>query len=86
MLSKMNGNVLKTFIQIVGLTASIGVGRSSDEKGALEHLIRICALLDVKVLSTVVKNREELEKYITSVQESKQTNIFNAALNMTIIH
>ncbi|XP_062905070.1 probable ATP-dependent RNA helicase DDX58 isoform X2 [Mobula hypostoma] len=50
--------------QIVGLTASVGVGDARSEKDAVEYILHICASLDAESVSTVNKNMEELEKYV----------------------
>ncbi|XP_052286216.1 antiviral innate immune response receptor RIG-I-like isoform X1 [Dreissena polymorpha] len=56
--------------QIVGLTASIGVGRARSKEEAVEHILRICACLDVTPpLSTVVKNRNNYEKFVNTPKE-----------------
>ena len=47
--------------QIIGLTASLGVGTSGDDQlGALSHYIRLCANLDCKSI-THVKEQEHIE-------------------------
>ena len=60
------GNTEKKLPQIVGLTASIGVGTGRTFRGAVDHVIRICSHLDAKILMTVKDNREELAKYCNS--------------------
>ncbi|KAK6040149.1 DEAD/DEAH box helicase [Cooperia oncophora] len=49
--------------QIIGLTASLGVGGKSTEKDALAHVVKLCAMLDCKVISTVRKNVGELRNF-----------------------
>jgi hypothetical protein len=48
------------FIQIVGFTASVGVGRTSTEQGAEEHIQRMMANLDAEELVTVKRCLPEL--------------------------
>ena len=49
---KMTCNLLTRPPQIVGLTASLGVGKDAkDQLKALKHIIGLCALLDTPVLS-----------------------------------
>ncbi|XP_062588780.1 antiviral innate immune response receptor RIG-I-like [Saccostrea cucullata] len=55
--------------QIVGLTATIGVGDSSTEDGALQHMLRICANLDTLEISTVQRNLEEFRKHVAVPKE-----------------
>ncbi|XP_058862537.1 antiviral innate immune response receptor RIG-I-like [Acipenser ruthenus] len=50
--------------QIVGLTASVGVGKSKNVDGALEHIYQLCANLDTHTLSTVTKHLNELRKFV----------------------
>ncbi|KAH3816689.1 antiviral innate immune response receptor RIG-I-like [Dreissena polymorpha] len=58
--------------QIVGLTASIGVGRSSTVDEAVDNILRVCALLDViPPISTVVRSRESLKKWVITPKEGK---------------
>ncbi|XP_048746111.2 antiviral innate immune response receptor RIG-I-like isoform X2 [Ostrea edulis] len=59
--TKRNG---ETVPQVVGLTATIGVGDSSTEDGALQHMLRICANLDTLDISTVTKNLEEFQQHV----------------------
>ncbi|XP_065925793.1 ATP-dependent RNA helicase DHX58 [Magallana gigas] len=50
--------------QVVGLTATLGVGDSTTESGALQHMLKLCANLDVYDISTVTKNIEEFRKHV----------------------
>ncbi|XP_025061523.1 probable ATP-dependent RNA helicase DDX58 isoform X3 [Alligator sinensis] len=50
--------------QIVGLTASIGVGSATNLMGIMEYICTQCACLDIQVISTIRENREELEKIV----------------------
>jgi len=48
--------------QIIGLTASLGVG--SDDADPAQHYVHICANLDCDLITHVKENREELERYV----------------------
>ncbi|XP_027695252.1 probable ATP-dependent RNA helicase DDX58 [Vombatus ursinus] len=50
--------------QVIGLTASIGVGDAKDKSGAIEHICQLCACLDASVISTVKKNVSDLEQVV----------------------
>lgn len=50
--------------QVLGLTATIGVGKSSTLDGAVSHILSVCASLDVLDISMVKKNKEELESHV----------------------
>lgn len=47
-------------LQIVGLTASVGVGKAKDKEKAKEHILRLCANLDADKVETVRENRQAL--------------------------
>ncbi|XP_041042306.1 probable ATP-dependent RNA helicase DDX58 isoform X2 [Carcharodon carcharias] len=50
--------------QIVGLTASLGVGDASSLTNAVDYIVQICANLNAEALSTVQRNVAELGKYV----------------------
>ncbi|XP_066278582.1 antiviral innate immune response receptor RIG-I-like [Branchiostoma lanceolatum] len=49
--------------QIVGLTASLGVGKAKSQKDAVEHILKACANLDADWISQVVEHKDELQIY-----------------------
>ncbi|XP_041368222.1 antiviral innate immune response receptor RIG-I-like isoform X2 [Gigantopelta aegis] len=49
--------------QIVGLTASVGVGKASSLEGAVTHIKSLCANLDAETVVTVEKNAESLARF-----------------------
>ncbi|KAK3735713.1 hypothetical protein QZH41_010147 [Actinostola sp. cb2023] len=51
--------------QIVGLTASLGVGRSNESEKAQNHILQISANMDAWCISTVQDNVDELEKNLS---------------------
>ncbi|XP_067839659.1 antiviral innate immune response receptor RIG-I-like isoform X3 [Heptranchias perlo] len=53
-----------TLPQIIGLTASVGVGDAKTVRDTVNYIIQICANLDAETISTVKKNEEELAKYV----------------------
>ena len=50
--------------QVLGLTATIGVGKSSTLEGAVSHILSVCASLDVLDISKVKQNKEELKSHV----------------------
>ncbi|XP_067301547.1 probable ATP-dependent RNA helicase DDX58 [Pseudorasbora parva] len=50
--------------QIVGLTASVGVGSFKDKPEAVNNILQLCANLDTRVIATVTKHRDELRSYV----------------------
>lgn len=55
--------------QIIGLTASLGVGVAKNLEGAIEHICTISASLNAQVISTVRKNLEELQEIVNMPQK-----------------
>ncbi|XP_048249285.1 antiviral innate immune response receptor RIG-I-like [Haliotis rufescens] len=54
--------------QIVGLTASVGVGKAKSIPGAMDHIQKLCANLDAfGGVSTVRKTQEDLAKHARTV-------------------
>ncbi|NWR55661.1 DDX58 helicase, partial [Bucorvus abyssinicus] len=49
--------------QIVGLTASVGVGSAKSIKETIEHICTLCSYLDIQAISTVRVNKEELQRF-----------------------
>lgn len=50
--------------QIVGLTASVGIGSFRDQEGAENNICQLCACLDAHAISTVHTHIEELRSYV----------------------
>ena len=55
--------------QVVGLTASVGVGKAKDVKGAVDHILKLCANLDAGKLCTVQEHRPELLSHTNRARE-----------------
>ncbi|KAM9263000.1 antiviral innate immune response receptor RIG-I isoform 2-T2 [Morus bassanus] len=49
--------------QIVGLTASVGVGNAKTITETIEHICTICSYLDIQNISTVRENKEDLQRF-----------------------
>ncbi|KAJ8317183.1 hypothetical protein KUTeg_005087 [Tegillarca granosa] len=49
---------------VIGLTASIGIGKAENEKDAVQYMLNICANMDVDEISTVQKYKDEMRKYV----------------------
>ncbi|KAL4618201.1 putative ATP-dependent RNA helicase DDX58 isoform X1 [Arapaima gigas] len=50
--------------QIVGLTASVGIGTFKDQQEAEDNICQLCASLDVSIISTVEHNKDELASFV----------------------
>ncbi|CAM4674469.1 unnamed protein product [Leuciscus chuanchicus] len=50
--------------QIVGLTASVGIGSFKDRTEAENNILQLCANLDTRVIATVTKHLDELRSYV----------------------
>ncbi|KAK3585486.1 hypothetical protein CHS0354_003334 [Potamilus streckersoni] len=68
LVAKVKNNV-SNLPQILGLTASMGVGKSKSDNDALDYIVSIMANLDTSKLSTVEKNKEELKEFISIPEE-----------------
>ncbi|XP_038625348.1 antiviral innate immune response receptor RIG-I [Tachyglossus aculeatus] len=55
--------------QIVGLTASVGVGDAKDKSETIQHICKLCACLDTPIISTVRENLDDLEKIVFQPQK-----------------
>uniref|UniRef100_H9G577 RNA sensor RIG-I n=1 Tax=Anolis carolinensis TaxID=28377 RepID=H9G577_ANOCA len=56
--------------QIVGLTASLGVGSAKNLNETIKYICEICASLNAEVISTVKENIQELEEIVYKPQKS----------------
>lgn len=72
--------------QVVGLTASVGVGSAKNTLEAMEHISKLCASLDASVIVTVKENLSELEEVVNKPQklfrkvESRPNNRFKCII------
>ncbi|NXH52093.1 DDX58 helicase, partial [Rhabdornis inornatus] len=49
--------------QIVGLTASVGVGNAKSINETVEHICTLCSYLDIQAISTVRENKQDLQRF-----------------------
>ncbi|NWV29627.1 DDX58 helicase, partial [Origma solitaria] len=49
--------------QIVGLTASVGVGNAKNINETVEHICTLCSYLDMQAISTVRENKQDLQRF-----------------------
>ncbi|KAJ7335401.1 hypothetical protein JRQ81_013342 [Phrynocephalus forsythii] len=56
--------------QIVGLTASLGVGSAKNQEETIEHICTISASLNAQVISTVREHLEELKEIVNMPKKS----------------
>ncbi|NXC42753.1 DDX58 helicase, partial [Penelope pileata] len=50
--------------QIIGLTASVGVGSARNTEETVEHICSLCSYLDIQAVSTVRENLEDLQRLV----------------------
>lgn len=50
--------------QVVGLTASVGIGNFKSQQEAESNILQLCANLDTRVITTVTKHLDELRSYV----------------------
>nr|4A2W_A Chain A, RETINOIC ACID INDUCIBLE PROTEIN I [Anas platyrhynchos]4A2W_B Chain B, RETINOIC ACID INDUCIBLE PROTEIN I [Anas platyrhynchos] len=50
--------------QILGLTASVGVGNAKNIEETIEHICSLCSYLDIQAISTVRENIQELQRFM----------------------
>ncbi|XP_019479625.1 PREDICTED: probable ATP-dependent RNA helicase DDX58 [Hipposideros armiger] len=73
--------------QIIGLTASVGVGDAKTTAEAMDYICKLCASLDISVVATVKDNLEELEDIVYKPQkffrkvESRTTDRFKCIIS-----
>lgn len=61
--SKLTGNG-SPLPQIVGLTASVGIGSFKNQMEAENNVTQLCANMDTRVITTVSKHLDELRSYV----------------------
>jgi len=54
---------------VIGLTASVGVGKAKSMKQAVDYVLTLCANLDCQVISTVTDNIAELNTHVNRPEE-----------------
>lgn len=52
------------------MTASVGVGRASDDDKAKKHIEKVMANMDAETIVTVTENIMELRKYVNIPKQS----------------
>uniref|UniRef100_A0A8C5R5K7 RNA helicase n=1 Tax=Leptobrachium leishanense TaxID=445787 RepID=A0A8C5R5K7_9ANUR len=73
--------------QILGLTASPGVGGAKNSKKAEEHILKICANLDADNIMIVQENIDQLREHVkepckrVEIAEDKKRNPFGDKIN-----
>ncbi|XP_045067830.1 probable ATP-dependent RNA helicase DDX58 [Coregonus clupeaformis] len=50
--------------QIVGLTASVGIGSFKNQSEAENNIYQLCASLDTRIISTIHRHTDELHSYV----------------------
>ena len=63
---------LLLWLQVIGLTASVGVGKARDVNQAVTHILSLCANLDSQAVVTVKKHTAVLARHVINPDESMQ--------------
>ncbi|KAG7269109.1 hypothetical protein CRUP_008410 [Coryphaenoides rupestris] len=86
--SQKQGKEPMSIPQILGLTASPGVGGATKSAKAVEHILRICANLDAcKIMTSSGENTKELYKRVATVEERREDPFGDVIKNiMSAIH
>lgn len=56
--------------QIVGLTASVGIGSFKNGLEAENNILQLCANLDTRVITTVTEHKDELKSYVHTPEKA----------------
>ncbi|MCP9259015.1 putative ATP-dependent RNA helicase DDX58 [Dirofilaria immitis] len=75
----------KRLPQIIGLTASLGVGNAQNASEAVKHFIKICANLDITVLSYVHENIDELREFSSIAADETKLVAFDITTDSVAI-
>lgn len=67
-----NKAVKERLPQIIGLTASLGVGKARNKNEAQEHILQLCANLDCSVIVTVEKYKKDLKGWFLCYMEKTE--------------
>lgn len=76
--------------QIIGLTASVGVGKAKNEDQAVKHIQSLMSNLDAEVICTVQNNMSELRRYVnipdeeTCTVSKRENNVFGLGVTRTM--
>uniref|UniRef100_A0A8C7M5G0 Activating signal cointegrator 1 complex subunit 3 n=1 Tax=Oncorhynchus kisutch TaxID=8019 RepID=A0A8C7M5G0_ONCKI len=63
--------------QIVGLTASVGIGSFKNQSEAENNICQLCASLDSRIISTIHTNTDELQSYVHTPDKESLSSIEN---------
>ena len=67
--------VVLCLIQVIGLTASVGVGKAKSMKQAVDHVLTVCANLDCQDISTVSENIDVLNEHVNKPDEGRYSYV-----------
>ncbi|KAK7115822.1 ATP-dependent RNA helicase DHX58-like [Littorina saxatilis] len=67
------GQNFKKLPQVIGLTASPGVGQGGSLQTAVIHINELCYMMDVEKICTVKDNRDELQLYVNEPKHEIHT-------------
>jgi len=61
--------IVLCLMQVIGLTASVGVGKAKSMQQAVDHVLSLCANLDCRDISTVSDSVAELNRHVNKPHE-----------------
>ncbi|XP_026056073.1 probable ATP-dependent RNA helicase DDX58 isoform X1 [Carassius auratus] len=67
--TKLSGST-HSLPQIVGLTASVGIGSFKSRQDAENNILQLCANLDTRVITTVTEHKDELKSYVHTPEKA----------------
>ena len=72
-------------LQIIGMTASLGVGDAMVCGSAVQYILRKCANLDARGITITRRNKEELGEIVREPQEGRKPLLHRLILDLLAV-